>query len=328
MPAEKDIAARRQTQQKLELMERYWGAWCTILARARSRHFCKTRLWLIDTHAGRGLHDSAGDPDGVVPGTPLQATFAARAVQRAFPGTVVAVRASDNHKGRAGELARQLGPFTGPPPDRVDVRIEPTDWVQQVPTILRELAAEDHPSQVLAYRPHAHRSLWFVDPYGIDGLDQRVLTSLPQGAEVVVNFDAMTAVLYASAHRSRFTHCVAHALRASGSQIRYMIHLTDNDVALEQFADTVRRALLAGTIVAGRLLTKSQKDTLAHRLFDQFRGQALTSRVMRGVGVGLDLGQLRTVCIAADQLGYGSWDDGAKAMTWFAERLGNPRLGL
>lgn len=32
MPEDKAVEERHQTQHKLELMERYWGAWCTILA--------------------------------------------------------------------------------------------------------------------------------------------------------------------------------------------------------------------------------------------------------------------------------------------------------
>ena len=84
MPAEKFIEERRQTQQKLELMERYWGAWSTILAQARRYRFCPTRLWLVDTHAGTGEHTSTTDPDGKIEGTPALAALKAREVQRAL----------------------------------------------------------------------------------------------------------------------------------------------------------------------------------------------------------------------------------------------------
>lgn len=83
-----EIERRRQTQHKLEVMQQYWGAYCAILARAGSAYFCSRHIWLIDTHAARGLHASAGDPDGFVAGTPLQAVLAARGVQEHFPDMV------------------------------------------------------------------------------------------------------------------------------------------------------------------------------------------------------------------------------------------------
>lgn len=79
MPADKVIEARHQTQQKLELMEREWGAWCSILAQTVGKYaFCPSHLWLIDTHAGSGRHLSASDPDGEIPGTPMLGALAAR----------------------------------------------------------------------------------------------------------------------------------------------------------------------------------------------------------------------------------------------------------
>jgi hypothetical protein len=71
MPEDKMVGERLQTRHKLELMERYWGAWCTILAQTKGKYtFCPTRLWLIDTHGGTGAHKSATDPDGKIEGTP------------------------------------------------------------------------------------------------------------------------------------------------------------------------------------------------------------------------------------------------------------------
>lgn len=168
MPDEKVVEARRQTQHKLELMERYWGARCTILARTAGRFpFCPTRLWLIDTHAGAGEHASATDPDGKIEGTPALAALAARQAQRAFPGVEVRVRATDKSKEVATALLAAMRPYTGAPPDGVDVKVGNVDWVKAAPWVAAEIASEDH---VHGGRPvgagrHDHRSLWFIDPY-------------------------------------------------------------------------------------------------------------------------------------------------------------------
>src|SRR5665647_2479147 len=124
MPEDKFVEARRQTQHKLELMERYWGAWCTILARTKGRHpFCPTRLWLVDTHAGSGEHASATDPDGKIEGTPALAALAARDTQRRFPGIEVRVRATDKSKPVAQSLVAAMRPYKGTPPVGVDIKV-------------------------------------------------------------------------------------------------------------------------------------------------------------------------------------------------------------
>lgn len=141
MPDEKVVEARRQTQHKLELMERYWGARCTILARTAGRFpFCPTRLWLIDTHAGAGEHASATDPDGKIEGTPALAALAARQAQRAFPGVEVRVRATDKSKEVATALLAAMRPYTGAPPDGVDVKVGNVDWVKAAPWVAAEIA--------------------------------------------------------------------------------------------------------------------------------------------------------------------------------------------
>jgi three-Cys-motif partner protein len=193
MPADKVVEARHQTTHKLELMEHYWGAWCNILARTVGRHqFCPTRLWLIDTHAGPGRHLSESDPDGQVPGTPMLAAIAARDSQRRFPGVEVRVRATDKNKRIADELTHRLSGLKGKPPDRVDVTVAAVDWVQAVPHVRAEIAREDHPhGGRQGASDHEHRSLWFIDPFGVEGIDHAVIESFPAGSEVIVNLDLM-----------------------------------------------------------------------------------------------------------------------------------------
>ena len=45
-----------QTQQKLEVMLRYWEVWCLIIAQATGHAFCVHCMWLVDGFAGAGLH--------------------------------------------------------------------------------------------------------------------------------------------------------------------------------------------------------------------------------------------------------------------------------
>jgi hypothetical protein len=55
-----------QTQQKLEVMLRYWEVWCRIIAQAQGFAFCVRCMWLVDGFAGAGLHATSTHPDGAV----------------------------------------------------------------------------------------------------------------------------------------------------------------------------------------------------------------------------------------------------------------------
>lgn len=374
MPEDKFVEARRQTQHKLELMERYWGAWCTILARTKGRHpFCPTRLWLVDTHAGSGEHASATDPDGKIEGTPALAALAARDTQRRFPGIEVRVRATDKSKPVANALLAALRPYRGTPPVGVDIKVGNVDWVKAAPWVAAEIADEDHPHGGRPVRDgrHDHRSLWFIDPYGPESIEHGVIDELPAGSEVIINLDLMGLLRLAGrAHAGetavrdllgriyggdgwdapskllhphqaladalaksfpRWRHQNAYLLRASGSQDRAMVHLTDSKTAVEAFAEKVELALKAGTVIAGRTLTTIERDKAAVELFNRFRGLTLTTRQMYAVVTRYSLGQLRPICNTAATNRYGRWDDKTGTMEWFSERAPEPApptLGL
>ena len=221
MPDDKSVERRRQTLQKLELMDRYWGAWCTILAQTTGRHhFCPARLWLIDTHAGSGTHQSDTDPDGTVAGTPTRAALVARATQRRFPDVQVAVRATDIRKSIAEELRIALAPYKGTPPAGVDIDVRSIDWVKAVPRIAEEIAQEGHTHAGKAgSRVHEHRSLWFIDPFGPESIDHAVIQTLPVGAEVIINLDLMGVVRLAGKARAGEDEVAALLDRVYGSRI-------------------------------------------------------------------------------------------------------------
>lgn len=371
MPENKVVEERLQTRHKLELMERYWGAWCTILARTKGRYpFCPTRLWLIDTHAGTGAHASATDPDGKIEGTPALAALAARDTQRRFPGIEVRVRATDNSQPVAQSLLAALAPYKGAPPDGVDIEVGNVDWVKAAPWVAGEIADEAHPhgGRPVGQGGHQHRSLWFIDPYGVESIDHAVIEGFPLGSEVIINLDLMGLLRHAGrAHngekpiqqllanvyagdawdapsRARHPHQPladalansfprwryrnAYLLRASGSQDRAMVHLTDSKTAVGAFARAVATALKAGTIIAGKSLTTIERDNAAAELFERFRGLTLTTRQMYPVVTRYSLGQLRPICNTAAQNRYGKWDDRIGTMEWFEERELEPNLGL
>ena len=368
MPAEKFIEERRQTQQKLELMERYWGAWSTILAQARRYRFCPTRLWLVDTHAGTGEHTSTTDPDGKIEGTPALAALKAREVQRRFADVEIRVRATDKDPAVARSLVAAMRPYKGTPPDGVNLEVGNVDWVKAVPWVAREIADKGHPhgGRGLPGAPHDHRSLWFIDPYGVESIDHQVIEQLPAASEVIVNLDLMALIRHAGKARAgdrliqslletvfggrsfegpaaspepwrplaeafansfpRWSYRNAYLLRASGSQDRAMIHLTDSPRAVEAFARAIQAAARAGTLLAGGTLTAIQRDKAAAELFDRFRGLTLTTREMVVVAPRYSLGQLRPICRTAQEHYFGRWNDVSNTMEWFAERQSPPGL--
>jgi hypothetical protein len=120
----------------------------------------------------------------------------------------------------------------------------------------------------------------------------------------------------------------AYLLRATGSQDRAMVHLTDSKTAVEAFARAVETALKAGTVIAGRALTTIERDKAAAALFERFRGLTLTTRQMLPAVTRYTLGQLRPISNTAAQNRYGRWDASTATMEWFEEREPAPNLGL
>ncbi len=310
--------------------------------------------------AGRGLHESAGDPDGVVAGTPFQATLAARATQAEFEGVVVAVRAIDINQSYASELDDLLRRYFGTPPRGVDVRVDPVDWIDAVPAIVDEIrSSRDHEHQQ-RLQGHGHRSLWFIDPYGVEPVDRRVIEGLPHGSEVIVNFDENAVRRHAGKELDllgkklygddrwkaavgqptgtfarvfaesfpRFAHRNVYPLRPSGSQDRFLVHLAASSAAVAPFRRCVNAGLKAGTLIAGKLLTGPQKHRAVQDLAERFKPQTLSIDEMYAAGSGFDRQQLMSLAQAAHDLGYGQFNVRARTVDWFAERSDERTLGL
>jgi three-Cys-motif partner protein len=192
-PAPGLLETHVQTQQKLEVMLRYWEVWCTIIAQATGLSFCVRCMWLVDGFAGAGLHSTVGHPDGSLAGTPIQAFRAAVNTKRRHPTVDVHLRAVDIDPARAQELERRLVRAPGTAVEKPDWKVHHESFQKAYPKIVEEMRADtghvhsSGPSE----RRHDHRSLWLIDPFGVKDIphvDLEPLERLP-GAEVIINLD-------------------------------------------------------------------------------------------------------------------------------------------
>ena len=182
-----------QTQQKLEVMLRYWEVWCSIIAQATGHSFCVRSMWLIDGFAGTGLHATSNHPDGAVAGTPVQAFHAAVATKRRHRMVDVHLRAVDVNPKIAQELERRLVRSPGAADEKPDWKVNHESFAKAYPRIFAEMQADiRHPhSTGPSERRHNHRSLWLIDPFGVKDIPHSDLEPLETilGAEVIINLD-------------------------------------------------------------------------------------------------------------------------------------------
>lgn len=182
-----------QTQQKLEVMLRYWELWCRIIAQAQGLSFCVHCMWLIDGFAGAGLHATNGHPDGAVAGTPVQAFRAAVNTKRRYPNVEVHLRAVDISPTIAQELERRLVRAPGTADEKPDWKVHHESFQKAFPKIVEEMRIDlRHPhSSGPSQRLHNHRSLWLIDPFGVKDIPHADLEPLEKlvGAEVIINLD-------------------------------------------------------------------------------------------------------------------------------------------
>jgi three-Cys-motif partner protein len=134
----------------------------------------------------------------------------------------------------------------------------------------------------------------------------------------------------AQAYSDRFPHRHRQVLplRCSASQNRWIVQLAGASSALTALARDHNTSLRAGTIVAGEILTGTQRDKQAKTLSGKYKGETLTVDEMFAMGVGLSRNQIRTICGAAEEAGYGTFTAANGTMEWFTERLAQPGLTL
>lgn len=368
-PAEQPVEARAQTQHKLELADRYFKSWCSILAHAHGYDFCVSDMYVVDALAGRGMHQSETDPDGQVPGTPLLAARAARHTQQQHPDARVHVRAIELDRGRARELDLRLRRYAGLPPAGVDVLVLYGSFEDKISAIKYEIAQQDHPHSEGIGHNHGHRSLWLFDPYGWMQIPHHPIASLGPGSEAIVNIDiggfrrlagvatgssaealASRSILDAAFGSSRwrslvgnpaqaiaqgyadtflgYRHRHVYPLRSSSSQERWVVQLTNSTTAVQAFARDYDTSMRAGTLIAGEVMTGPQRRIAAEAAWKAFRGEEVTIDDMFATGHGYSRSQLRAICGAAQDAGFGLFHSHDGLMEWFETRAVEPDLTL
>jgi three-Cys-motif partner protein len=177
------VEDHHQTEHKLDLIRRYFGAYMAIVAQARKLPNHR-EVWIVDTHAGAGLHRSREDPDQRRFGSPLIACSQARLAQRLHYGFYVHVRAIEQGQPYRMRLDQRVGAFRQGErdEDRVDVRTLGGDFADRIPEVLAEAAAA------------SALSLWFIDPYGFKDIPYHAFGPLlrPRSGsrtELLINLD-------------------------------------------------------------------------------------------------------------------------------------------
>lgn len=177
------VEDHHQTEHKLDLVRRYFGAYMAIIAKAKKLPNNR-EVWIVDTHAGAGLHRSREDPDLRRYGSPLIACSQARLAQRLNAGFRVHVRAIERGLPWEMRLSQRVEVFRqgAREEDRVDVQTLVGDFAVRVQEVLREAAA----ARAL--------SLWFVDPYGFKDIPYHAFGPLlgprtGSRTELLINLD-------------------------------------------------------------------------------------------------------------------------------------------
>jgi len=118
-----------------------------------------------------------------------------------------------------------------------------------------------------------------------------------------------------------FEYRNVYPLRASGSQDRYMIHLSHAPAAVKAFQRAYTTALTVDTVAGGEALTASHRARAAEELFQRHRGQSVTIDELFDLGVGgYSRTQLAVIAREADDRGVATYDETARTIRWLEER--------
>jgi len=151
-----------------------------------------------------------------------------------------------------------------------------------------------------------------VAPKSLQDLDEGLLNATFGGgvwrAAITGKFgrtllDAL-AVAYAESFPA-FDKRHAFPLNASGTQFRYLIHLAQPQRAETAFTQAYNASQRVG-FLSGNALTTTERDSIAKRLFDKFRGTSMTKdELFDAQDHALNRVQLNSVLTAAETLGLG-----------------------
>src|SRR4030042_5443993 len=171
-----DLTDRPHTKLKLEIYRKYLDSWCAIF---RTQFWAKD-IYIIDCFAGKGKYIENGQE---IDGSPLIAVKAAEKFQSRFENDKkkqqtkskfeIHCRFIESNKKFCKELAGILKEYQG----KVDYEIKCGYFKDKIFEVLREIGGKP--------------ALFFVDPYGIKGVDKKSIISIVNksgGKDILFNY--------------------------------------------------------------------------------------------------------------------------------------------
>lgn len=192
------VEFKEHTLLKHAILRRYLSAWAFKLtgwrAQRKKPHF--SQIWFVDAFAGRGA-DAAGNP-----GSPLIACGVARELRNAI-GDVCPMRVIAIEKERENYEA---------------LKLNAADFIHQRTLFAREgtLADDDRLEKLVAHVRGAP-VLFFLDPFGVDGLRRDLLPRMLAGAHNEV------FALFSDAGAARLAAVLARSERDSEAELTRLL---------------------------------------------------------------------------------------------------------
>lgn len=218
-------AFKPHTLTKHAVLDAYVKAWATILVRVFRE------VWFVDAFAGEGQDDEGN------PGSPLIAARVAEQINALhFPKGItrhegMRVVAFESDPDRFVALAEVMAPYTANP------------WHRGV-AIVREGVLEDKLPKVLELIGSAP-TLYFLDPFGIDGLSAPVLPELLRGPhnELLILFNDEGAVRLAGKVRAGAPDEEAALVEADASVSESLFGEAETERLRKEARDRVKRSV-------------------------------------------------------------------------------------
>jgi hypothetical protein len=107
-----------------------------------------------------------------------------------------------------------------------------------------------------------------------------------------------------------------------------VVQLTNSTTAVQAFARDYDTSMRAGTLIAGEVMTGPQRRIAAEAAWKAFHGEEVTVDDMFATGHGYSRSQLRAICGAAQDAGFGLFHSHDGLMEWFETRAVEPDLTL
>jgi len=112
-----------------------------------------------------------------------------------------------------------------------------------------------------------------------------------------------------------------YPLYASHGQVRQIIHLCHSRLGSSKFYDAYVHSQNFG-LLAGRHPDGVSRAHAARRYWEAYRGEATTVTRLYEEGIqAFDRGQIRAICVTAEEERFGRFDEGTVVMSWHDERL-------